>query len=313
MIDIFLTCKETFEKDCSSILGLMSENSLFLLKNALDKKLEKEKHLFLDNLQIKIKPISEGVNTHCIVLFRNTSNPQDEKLKFLGEISTNLFHELRSPLNILISSMELLKMELFESDESELKTKVEERANDFESGVLKIYNIINGLQKFAQGKVEFKSHSVIKFVKDNIKFTEMFLKQDKISISIKNELTNDVKVSMQDNLLAQVLINLIKNSADVIKSFPEFNRWISVIIRDAGSNIEIEVIDGGDGISEENQKKLFTYGFTTKGIGTGFGIGLNFCKKVVATHKGEIFYNKFSKNTSFIIRIPKERENKIAA
>ena len=52
--------------------------------------------------------------------------------------------------------------------------------------------------------------------------------------------------------------------------------------------VGVDFADNGSGIPEEIQKKIFTYGFTTKGPGRGSGMGLYMCKYIIELHGGEI-------------------------
>ena len=280
MKKIFLVNQNNIAADANKFKDRCST----LTYNTIIDKIKKnvlEEYLVEDNHEIYIQDVSDGKQNkvYSVLFSKVLSNPNEDKLKFLGEISTNLFHELRTPLNILTSSIELLRMESQDSNYEDLKRLVEERMSQCENGALKIFNIIKGIQNFAQGKSEPKVRSVKEFVQEAVSFSEMFLKQNKISIKLTNELVDShTKILIEENLLSQVIVNLIKNSSDSIKNLPQFNRWIEVIVKDSDKDILISLIDSGSGISIENQKKLFTYGFTTKPVGEGFGIGLNLQK-----------------------------------
>lgn len=216
-----------------------------------------------------------------------------------------MFHEIRGPLNIIIAGLDLLKMELFDEFPEEVGLKVNERIQNIDTGVYRVFSIIKGLQGFAQGTSEKRIVSIDKLVRENIEFSQLFLKPNKVSIKYKNNLSSDISLNIQDSLVAQVITNLLKNSCDAISAKPIFNRWINVSLNETNSHVWIEVTDSGDGINEENQKKLFMPGFTTKREGQGFGIGLPFCKKIVEKHQGSIFYQP-RENTCFVIKFPKE-------
>ena len=74
------------------------------------------------------------------------------------------------------------------------------------------------------------------------------------------------------------------------------------------NNFYIKIEDNGFGINENNKKKIFQAGFTTKKVGEGTGLGLAICKKIIEKHKGKITFdskvNKTGKKTYFEIMIP---------
>lgn len=83
-------------------------------------------------------------------------------------------------------------------------------------------------------------------------------------------------VEMDTSLFEQVLINIIKNSAESIDEAGE------IIIRTTASPLMLEVCDNGKGISKEIESKLFTPFFSTKP--NGQGIGLIFIREVLMKH-----------------------------
>lgn len=83
-------------------------------------------------------------------------------------------------------------------------------------------------------------------------------------------------VKMDTSLFEQVLINIIKNSAESIDEGGE------IVIRTTASPLTLEVCDNGKGISKEIESKLFTPFFSTKP--NGQGIGLIFIREVLMKH-----------------------------
>ena len=83
-------------------------------------------------------------------------------------------------------------------------------------------------------------------------------------------------VEMDTSLFEQVLINIIKNSAESIDEGGE------IVIRTTASPLTLEVCDNGKGISKEIESKLFTPFFSTKP--NGKGIGLIFIREVLMKH-----------------------------
>ena len=66
----------------------------------------------------------------------------------------------------------------------------------------------------------------------------------------------------------------------------------------------VKIKDSGKGIPKKLQNKIFTAGFTTKGVGIGTGLGLAICSKIIEKHKGEIIVNsEENKGSEFVITI----------
>jgi PAS domain S-box-containing protein len=108
--------------------------------------------------------------------------------------------------------------------------------------------------------------------------------------------------------LNQVFLNLIVNAAHTIAESGkdvETGR-ITVATRLAGVHVEIDVIDNGCGISDENLEKIFDPFFTTKPVGRGTGQGLAIARAIVTEkHAGAIaVHSELGSGTRFSLRLP---------
>ncbi len=118
--------------------------------------------------------------------------------------------------------------------------------------------------------------------------------------------------------LSQVFMNLISNAIDALEerrgeiltlvpqdydSLPRIRICTAV----KGDNwITIRIIDNGEGMTEEIQKKLFNPFFTTKPMGKGTGLGLSISYDIVVEkHRGKLqCFSAPGEGTQFIIEIP---------
>jgi len=103
------------------------------------------------------------------------------------------------------------------------------------------------------------------------------------------------------------LTNLVANAMDACTWDPDTDKahWIHLTAtpRHEGGLV-LTVQDNGMGISEENQRRVLSMHFTTKGI-RGTGLGLLLTKKAVAEHGGQItFQSTPGQGTSFRIELP---------
>lgn len=102
--------------------------------------------------------------------------------------------------------------------------------------------------------------------------------------------------------IRQVIVNLVKNAAE---SFEGKNGQLIVIcVKREKKWINIDIIDNGCGISEENQKIIFDEGVTF-GKKDGSGLGLSISKKIIESHGGDIKIKSSPEHgTIFTIKLP---------
>jgi signal transduction histidine kinase len=73
--------------------------------------------------------------------------------------------------------------------------------------------------------------------------------------------------------LLHIIVNLIKNSIESVLATHDTNKIITVRTeKHDETHIAIQIIDNGVGVPEENLEKIFSFGFTTKKTGHGFGM-----------------------------------------
>lgn len=96
----------------------------------------------------------------------------------------------------------------------------------------------------------------------------------------------DLTLMADDKLLAQVFINVMKNSLDVFKKTEQGDK---IILKGAKTNdgrIILSVQDNGPGMDAETTEKIFIPFFTTKESGSGIGLSLS--REIIRLHNGNI-------------------------
>jgi sigma-B regulation protein RsbU (phosphoserine phosphatase) len=92
-------------------------------------------------------------------------------------------------------------------------------------------------------------------------------------VQVREELGPLPPIATQRARLVHVLVNLVKNAAEAMRSVPEERR---VLVLSGGrredGKIRLDLRDAGEGIAPENLERIFAYGFTTKPDGNGFGL-----------------------------------------
>ncbi|MFK7818474.1 MAG: sensor histidine kinase [Planctomycetaceae bacterium] len=93
------------------------------------------------------------------------------------------------------------------------------------------------------------------------------------AIEIKRELDEDITLEVDRQKVVQILSNLVKNGLEAHAGHPQESPtiWLSSK-RKGATTAQLSVRDNGAGITKESQAKLFSFGYTTKQTGHGFGL-----------------------------------------
>lgn len=216
------------------------------------------------------------------------------------EMAQQVAHEIKNPLTPMKLNLQHLERQMENSDDDldNVKPKIAKITSSMIEQIDSLNQIASDFSKFAKPiQEEFYPIDLNDFIKS---VSELYI-QDK-SFILKTELskTRLTVIGVKEEL-RRVLVNLIKNAKEAIKENGTVS--ISTSCDSKKENAFIEVTDNGEGISEENQKRIFVPNFSTKSSGTGLGLAIS--KKIIEEHHGEItFTSTVSVGTSFTIRIP---------
>jgi two-component system, NtrC family, sensor kinase len=137
-------------------------------------------------------------------------------------------------------------------------------------------------------------------------------------IRVEPSLASDLWPAYADqNGIQQVLLNLLFNAADaaqckegVIRVVTENKHTLS---SDGTARILMRVVDNGCGIAPENVERVFDPFFTTKPAGSGVGLGLSLCQRIVLNNQGTIrMQSKIGEGTIVSITLPVYTESAAA-
>ncbi|MGA1825538.1 MAG: ATP-binding protein [bacterium] len=217
---------------------------------------------------------------------------RSEKLAVLGKLSATVGHELRNPLSVIANSVYFLKMKLNHMRDE----KIKKHLIILEEEVAISNKIINDILTF--GRV--KEPLLTKVNINNILKSSQARILIPCNILVCMHLQDDLPEIMADEIqLKQVFSNIMLNAVQAMPNGGILT--ISAIKKD--TCIEVNIIDTGEGIPEENLDKIFEPLFSTKSRGTG--LGLSVCQNIIEMHKGKItIESKVKRGTKFIIKLP---------
>jgi len=229
----------------------------------------------------------------------------------------NMSHEMRTPMNAIIGMVMIGKPATDIQRKDYCLTKIEDASRH----LLGVINDVLDMSKIEAGKfdlspVEFNFEKLVRGVVDVVNF-RVNEKKQKLNVHIDDAVPQTLIAD--DQRIAQVLTNLLGNA---VKFTPEAG-IIQLNARFLGEEdglctIEISVSDTGIGISDEQQKRLFSSfqqaeASTTRRFG-GTGLGLAISKSIVEMMGGKIWLkSELGKGSvfTFTIKAKKGESNEI--
>ena len=229
------------------------------------------------------------------------------RLGLMGEMASGIAHEVNQPLTA-ISSYTQVSINLINTENPDL-VKLAEILAKTQQQALRAGRIIHRMRAFV--KSHAKQHSITDvntLVHNCVGLCAAELKQNGIKLSI--ELADNLPSIYVDQIqIEQVIMNLIRNSADALQSLPEKQqRRISIqsYVTDNNS-VQVRVTDNGPGLGEELQQKILMPFYTTKA--DGMGMGLSISRSLIEAHEGQLhFTSESGKGSAFYFELPVQRK-----
>jgi len=225
---------------------------------------------------------------------------QAAKLASLGEMATGIAHEINQPLQIVMMHSEKGLESLEEMNKEQLK----ESLGVIKSQVKRAAMIIWHLKAFSRNSVTERRDaiSINKIIENALTLTGSQLENQGIDITI--EVVEDLpSIICNKNQIEQVLINLLLNAKDAMKSSSP--RQLTIRSFQENAFLIVEVEDTGIGVSSDIEHKIFDPFFTAKDVGTGTGLGLSISYNLLQDHHGNLkLRKKQGQGTIFRIELP---------
>ncbi|MBP2316786.1 sensor histidine kinase [Azospirillum soli] len=205
---------------------------------------------------------------------------QAAKLAALGQMSAGIAHEINQPLAAIRSFADNAVVLLERGRPEAVRDNLAEIA-DLTDRMAAITRHLKGFARRASGTLG--AVSVQSAVKQALALLESRLRRDAVAVQAALP-PEPVWVTGEDVRLQQVLVNLIGNAADAMRSAPR--RCVTVTLETEDDEAVLTVRDTGTGIAETDLPRMFVPFFTTKEAGDGLGLGLSISHGIVEDFGG---------------------------
>lgn len=225
-----------------------------------------------------------------------------QKTRFISQMT----HELRTPLTAIQGAVSLLASGKFALDAQQSESLLQNALRNCQR-LQWIVNDVLDLKKLESGTASMvrTSVSISALIADARDGVEQFARQYGIGFQVDNRVDDAVKVSGDRSRLQQVMINLLSNA---IKYSPENGR-VAINAFAIADGVRVEVIDQGDGVSEDKLSTIFEEFSQDKPSAksniASTGLGLSISKQIIERHGGRIgCHNLAVGGCCFYIELP---------
>ena len=231
---------------------------------------------------------------------------QEELNQLKFRFFTNVSHDLRTPLTLIVSPLESMIKET--SDPSKLKTLTLMRNN-----ALRLLNMVNQLLDFRKNEVAgLTLHptegDIVAFMQNICQSFTMLSERNNVALNFFSPIKS-LYVKFDEDKLSKIMMNLLGNA---FKFTPEGGK-VDVILDISDSNLAIRVADTGLGVKDEDKERIFERFYQADETGAsstmGNGIGLSLVSEYVKLHGGDIkVVDNIEKGSVFIVTLPLLKE-----
>ena len=212
---------------------------------------------------------------------------ESSKLEMIGEMSSKMAHDIRNPLTVLQSQIDLMRLKQEKNEDQILSNSL----TRMEDAISHITNQINDILGFIKKpRIDITSCDLSEVIQKSI---------DEVrcppEVTINFEPTS-CKTECDVIKIRGIITNIVQNGVQAMGKSGEITISLEKVVK----GVKLEIKDSGPGIPEENLEKIFEPMFTTKSTGTG--LGLASCKEILQMHNGSISVK--NNPTTFTITLP---------
>lgn len=263
---------------------------------------KKQRYLYISWAVIVVSIILFGSLFYAYKQRSRTNKALKELAKNRSDFFTNITHEFRTPLTVIVGLTELMQKKDHISKENTTATLAAiQRQGD---NLLHLVNQLLDISKLSSGvdKPEWKHGNIVAYLQMVCETFRLYCEDKKIQFLFyceDTEINIDFVPFYIDKVMSNLLSNAIKHSIAGDK--------VTVIVKKNPTSVTLRVADTGDGISPEDKEHIFElfYQGASHQLRQGSGIGLSLVKQFVEAMNGTIAVeSKLGEGSMFTVTLP---------
>ena len=270
-------------------------------------------HIYYENKPKKIN--EEFIKYICIILSfikdkKNLKHAVEiESLK--SEFFANLSHEFKTPLNIILSTVQLVMNYIEVNNEYPDYNMFNKCLSNIKQNSYRILKIANNLIDMSKIDGNFYSinmgnYNIVEVVENIVQSLAEYMKDNKRNI-IFDTMEEEIITACDPDQIERIILNLLSNAMKFTSHGG--NIYVDMEVNDRCNKVIIKIFNDGEKINFEDRLRIFERFTQSESLLTrraeGTGIGLTLVKSLVKLHNGEVYVNtEFEEGTQFCIELP---------
>ncbi|MCD2332435.1 two-component system sensor histidine kinase NtrB [Borreliella americana] len=230
-----------------------------------------------------------------------------EALASFTRHARNIAHEIKNPLGAIDINLQLLKKEIKKQKMKNGKAEnyfkvIKEEINRVDKIVTEFLLTVRPI------KINLQEKDIKQVIGSVCELLNPGLESKNIKLLLNlNKISN---ILIDEKLLKQVIINIVKNAEEALLETKKEIKKIEIFLFEKDNKIHINIKDNGNGVKDEVKGEIFKPQFSTKEKGSGIGLTISY--KIIKELGGEIFVeSKEFEGTIFTITLPKLNKKNI--
>ncbi|MFZ5969304.1 MAG: MASE3 domain-containing sensor histidine kinase [Bacillota bacterium] len=225
------------------------------------------------------------------------------------EFFSNISHELKTPINIILGTIQLLNQISDMQRTKHTPIHIDKYLGVMKQNCYRLLRLVNNLLDLTRLdagflKMNMKNYNIVSIVEDIALSVVEFTNSKEVTLIFDTDIEEKI-IACDADKIERVILNLLSNAIKFTK--PEDFIWVNIY--DKSESVIISIKDTGIGIPDEMQKRIFERFRQVESLATrkheGTGIGLSLVKSIIEAHEGNIsLISEIGKGSEFVIELP---------
>ena len=232
-----------------------------------------------------------------------------DRMASMGTLAAGVAHEINNPLSAVMANLEFVSGVLHAPPDAHppLREDVAAAIREAQEATERVRLIVRDMGMFSRSPTD-ERHAAVDVESVMESSLRMAWNEIRHRATVVRSYGRVPKIEGDAARIGQVLLNLVINAAQAIPEGAAEHNQIRVSTRLEDQRVVIEVADTGPGIAPEVLGRIFDAFFTTKEVGSGMGLGLAICQRIVADMDGELAVESaVGKGSMFRVSLPVTR------